>query len=68
MRMDLYLNENEKYNNSIGEIKLQNIDMGIAMCHFELAANELSIKGEWTKTEPLLNAGKLKYIATWIEK
>lgn len=26
---------------------LQRLDMGIAMCHFELSANELGLKGEW---------------------
>lgn len=64
----IYLNENVVYNNAIAEIKIQNIDMGIAMCHFELAAKELSIDGEWSKSKPSINAGKLIYIATWKEK
>lgn len=64
----LYLNENEAYNNSIAEIKIQNIDMGIAMCHFELVAKEFSINGEWEKLNQTLDAGKMKYIATWKEK
>lgn len=65
---NLYLNENTVYNNAIPEIKIQNIDMGIAMCHFELSANELSIKGEWIKEDPKIDCGKLKYIATWTER
>ena len=26
---------------------LQRLDMGIAMCHFELAAREMGLKGKW---------------------
>lgn len=62
-----YLDENGKYNNGMGEIKLQNVDMGIAMCHFELAAIELGIKGSWIKSQPSLDAGRLKYIVSWQE-
>jgi len=46
---------------------LQRIDMGIAMCHFELAAGELGLRGEWTDREP--DIGKpndlTEYIASW---
>jgi len=61
----LYLNENEAYNNAIPEIKIQNIDMGIAMCHFELVAKELSINGKWIKSKTSIDSGKLIYIAMW---
>jgi nitroreductase len=33
---------------------LQRIDMGIAMCHFDLAAGELGLRGKWTVAEPLI--------------
>jgi len=40
--------------------------MGIAMCHFELAARALGIPGAWGLLNPAsLNPGTLKYIATW---
>jgi nitroreductase len=47
---------------------LQRVDIGIAMCHFELAAEEEGLKGTWTVKDPRLGgiAGKLNYIATWI--
>jgi Putative TM nitroreductase len=31
---------------------LQRVDMGIAMCHFELAARELGLRGEWIHRAP----------------
>lgn len=33
---------------------LQRVDMGIAMCHFELTAKELGLKGKWTIQEPAI--------------
>ena len=46
---------------------LQRVDLGIAMCHFELAARELGLQGEWTLDEP--DVGRLgpgvEYTATW---
>ncbi|MCE5300142.1 MAG: nitroreductase family protein [Spirochaetia bacterium] len=42
----------------------QNIDMGIAMAHFELAAAELGLKGEWSVLEPGIDKGGKEYIAS----
>ncbi len=58
-----FLQENGLYNNAFGEIKIQEIDMGIAMCHFELAARELGLKGAW-RTEPVVR-DKYQHIASW---
>ena len=48
---------------------LQRVDMGIAMCHFELTANELGLKGRWVVKEPHLDKpDKLtEYIVSWAE-
>lgn len=62
----IFMKENPKYNNSFGEIKIQNIDMGIAMCHFESAARELGLEGSWQANKPTLDAGDLEYIVSWI--
>jgi nitroreductase len=46
---------------------LQRVDMGIAMCHFELAAREAGSKGAWAFEDPRLErlpAGA-EYTATW---
>lgn len=51
----------------LGLADLQRVDMGIAMCHFELAARELGLRGNWTVNEPQTYQaqGNLQYIATW---
>ena len=48
---------------------LQRVDMGIAMCHFELAAVEAGIKGKWTITNPGLDTLPefTEYVCTWQE-
>lgn len=47
---------------------LQRVDIGIAMCHFALAAEEEGLKGIWTVNDPGSGgaAKKLEYIATWV--
>jgi hypothetical protein len=47
------------------EIRLQNVDMGIAMCHFELAAAELGLAGSWNLRDPELPSGDREYIVSW---
>jgi hypothetical protein len=46
---------------------LQRIDLGIALCHFELVARELGLSGGWVLDEPAAGvAGTgLEYVATW---
>jgi nitroreductase len=46
---------------------IQKLDMGIAMCHFELTAQELKLAGKWTQSapEPEVASGNAEYIATW---
>lgn len=43
----LCLDEDRVYNNSLGDAHIQNIDMGIAMLHFEESARALSLPGSW---------------------
>jgi hypothetical protein len=47
---------------------LQRVDMGIAMCHFELAARELGLAGEWTVQEPAIEKpdDHTQYTASWM--
>jgi hypothetical protein len=46
----------------------QRVDIGIAMCHFALAAEEKELNGVWKINDPRLGGmtKKLDYIATWI--
>jgi nitroreductase len=53
------------------EVDLQRLDMGIAICHFELAARELGLPGAWRLASPPPRLGGLpadtSYVATWAE-
>lgn len=61
----LYLMENKIYNRILGKIRLQNVDMGIAMCHFEMVAREQNLSGKWMANPDAPALPKLQYIATW---
>jgi len=44
-----------------------NIDIGIAICHFDLTAKEVGIEGKWEFLCPDINSPEeLKYIISWI--
>lgn len=49
---------------------LQRVDMGIAMCHFELTCKEMGLNGNWLIRDPAIN--KLpeltEYLVTWMGK
>ena len=48
---------------------LQRLDMGIAMCHFELTAIEAGLKGHWTVADPGLATDDLTaYTVSWISE
>ncbi|MBE0410543.1 MAG: nitroreductase [Anaerolineales bacterium] len=49
---------------------LQRIDMGIAMCHFELTAREIGLMGEWVKDDPGIEIPDelSTYSATWLSQ
>jgi nitroreductase len=61
-----YLREDKVYNNAIGGIRIQEIDMGIAMCNFETASKSLSLPGEWKMDEGPEFSSPYIYIATWV--
>lgn len=61
-----YIEHTPNYSTSLG-YDMQLLDMGIAMCQFELACKELSTKGKWLIEDPkisLLNE-QTEYIASW---
>jgi len=47
---------------------LQRLDMGIAMCHFELTARELGLNGEWLVEDGLDQHpdALTKYLVSWV--
>jgi hypothetical protein len=48
---------------------LQRVDMGIAMCHFELTAKELGIVGKWKISDPgsISVPQDTEYVVSWVE-
>ena len=50
-------------------IDLQRVDIGISMCHFELAAKDLGLAGSWKLIDPPKVAlpPLTGYVASWIE-
>jgi len=41
--------------------------MGIAMCHFELSAKELGLKGNWQDQGTPISSEDKEYIMSWKE-
>ena len=41
------------------------LDMGIALCHFDLSMKETGFNGEWRVQDPKLPSSGLGYVATW---
>jgi hypothetical protein len=52
----------------LGLCDLQRVDLGIALCHFELTAREMKLAGHWEVAEPTLSpsAEQSEYIASWV--
>jgi hypothetical protein len=72
-----YLQRTPGYRRSTGGLfqlaDMQRLDMGIACCHFELAARELGLPGEWRRQPSDLPrlpqdpaAPEIEYTATWL--
>lgn len=64
--------EESKLYRMILKYNLQRLDMGIAMCHFELTVNQLGLKGKWKKENQVLDINNkksnIKYIVSWISE
>ena len=70
-----YLQRNAGYRESwvvrlMGIADMQRIDLGIAMCHFALAAGEAGLAGSWQVRQPAIKVpGELtEYVVTWREE
>lgn len=64
----LFLERTKGYNdNRFIKSDLQRVDMGIAMCHFELAAELCGLKGSWIKIDPadIKTPASWEYTASW---
>jgi nitroreductase len=61
-----FLEHTPNYSASLG-YDMQHLDMGIAMCQFELACQECKIPGQWVLDDPKLSFpnGHIEYMITW---
>lgn len=50
----------------LGISHLQDIDLGIAMSHFEITARELTLPGKWEVMTNAPNENNLEYIVSWL--
>ena len=62
-KVHFYEKRSGGYDNGVWDI--QKIDMGIALCHFELAVNELGIKTEFEISDPGFDAKNAVYTASF---
>lgn len=46
-------------------VSLQEIDMGIALCHFELTVQEQGLPGSWRQVDDAPQIKSLEYVAGW---
>lgn len=63
--LHFYLKRTPGYGNMGKGIELQNVDMGIAMCHFELSAESLGLKGGWSMDDPCITPADMEYVVSW---
>ena len=61
-----YLQRTPGYGPKSGGTDLQKVDLGIAICHFDLAAQELGWKGVWSQiTTGIAMPEYVEYIISW---
>jgi nitroreductase len=61
-----YLSRTLGYAEKFLGVSLQDIDMGIAMCHFEVALQEMKQKGSWQNVQPAPPQKGLEYVVSWV--
>jgi hypothetical protein len=62
-----YISRTLGYAEKFLDVSLQDIDMGIAMCHFEVALQEMNLKGSWQNVQPAPLQSGLEYVVSWVE-
>jgi nitroreductase len=63
-----FLKRTPGYARFLRGLDLQLVDMGIAMCHFELASHESGLKGTWTIGDPGFGRTEAEYVVSWAGK
>jgi hypothetical protein len=54
----------------VGIADMPRLDVGIAMCHFELTTRQLGLRGSWRVVDPGLepHGTRIEYSATWVSE
>ncbi len=61
-----YISRTPGYGGRYPDVSLQDIDMGIAMCHFEVALQEMNLKGSWENVQFAPPQSGPEYIVSWV--
>jgi len=61
-----YISRTPGYAEKFPEVSLQDIDMGIAMCHFEVAVQERNLQGNWQIVLAAPPQRGLEYVVSWV--
>lgn len=64
-KVHFYLNRKPGYQRTFGAVDIQMLDIGIAMCHFELSAKHLDMKGQWYREDPSGTIFDWEYIISY---
>lgn len=67
-KLHLYWDYDDKYNKPIKSFNIQALDMGIALYHIRIAAEELHLDTSFIFTEPEIDTPSWRYIASWEAK
>lgn len=59
-----YINRSKGFGHE-GKLDMQMIDMGIALCHFELSAKEAGLELGFVRSEPEIPDCGMQYIASY---
>jgi hypothetical protein len=61
-----YIEHTPNYSSKLG-YDMQLLDMGIAMCQFDLACRELKMEGQWLADDPKIGQTneQIEYIVSW---
>ncbi len=61
-----YISRTPGYGQWYPDVSWQDIDMGIAMCHFEVALQEMNLKGNWHNVQTPPPQRGLEYVVSWM--
>lgn len=61
-----FLHHKRGYTKITSAVDIQKVDLGIALCHFELTARKLQLPGHWQTTDPDIKLpDRTEYILSW---